>query len=126
MEVTLKKLAKCVFKSGRQALVKEMLDEELNREKILGYVSDAVAYGINFGINKIPQDRIGTMHTSLACARTAVGYLVEVTDPGSEEGSRISPGEAGTMCTALSGLTEGVFTEGTVKALHEKILSKVP
>lgn len=126
MEVTLKKLAKCVFKSGRQALVREMLQEELTREKILGYVGEGIVYGINHGVNAIPQDKRGTLHTAFETAHNATGRLLEVTDPQSENGFEISPRETEVICDDLHCLTSSVFTDEMVAMLHEKIVARVP
>lgn len=126
MEVTLKKLAKCMFKSGRQALVREMLEEELNRGKILEYASAGVVYGINKGINAVPQAKRATLHTALECAHNATGRLIAVTDPASSGGMTVTPDEAGLINHDLGLLTESVFTEETVKLIHKKILEKVP
>lgn len=126
MEVTFKKLAKCVFKSGRQALVREMLEEELNRGKILEYASTGVAYGINKGINAVPQAKRATLHTALECAHNATGRLIAVTDPTSPGGMTVTPDEARLINQDLGLLTENVFTDATVKLIHEKILEKVP
>ena len=126
MEVTFKKLAKCVFKSGRQALVREMLQEELTRDKILGYCSDAVVFGINKGINAIPQDKRGTLHTAFELAHNSTGRLLAVTDPTSEEGFTVSANEAETIKNDISCLTFNVFTDEVVGMIHEKILAKVP
>ena len=126
MEVTLKKLVKCVFKSGRQDLVREMLLEELNRDKIINYVGEGIVYGINHGINAIPQEKRGTLHTAFETAHNATGRLLEVTDPQSENGFEISPRETETICDDLRCITSNVFTDETVAALHEKIIAKVP
>ena len=126
MEVTLKKLVKCVFKSGRQDFVREMLREELTRGKIIGYVGDGIVYGINHGINAIPQAKRATLHTAFETAHNATGRLLEVTDPQSENGFEISPRETDLICDDLHCLTSHVFTDETVAMLHEKIIARVP
>lgn len=126
MEFTFKKLAKCVFRSGRQALVREMLEEGLTRGKILEYAAAGVTYGINKGINAIPQEKRATLHTALECAHNATGRLIAVTDPTSPGGMTVTPDEVRLIGQDLGLLTENVFTEETVKLIHGKILEKVP
>lgn len=126
MKVTITKLAKCVFKSGRQDLVREMLREELTRGKIIGYVGEGIVYGINHGINAIPQAKRANLHTAFETAHNATGRLLEVTDPQSENGFEISPREADLICDDLHCLTSHVFTDETVAMLHERIIARVP
>ena len=126
MEVTFKKLLKCLRRSGRQALVAEMLKEELTREKILGYVSEGVVYGINHGINAIPVEKRGTLHTCLSAAHGACGRLLEVTDPSSDGGETITADESKVVADDIGHLTSHVFTDEIVEVVHAKIIEKVP
>lgn len=125
-KITLKKLAKCVFRSGRQALVREILKEELNRDKVLDYVGQGIAYGINHGINAVPQEKRGTLHTAFMTSHNATGRLLEVTDPQSENGFEISPRETEIIRDDLHCLTGSVFTDETVRMIHEKIIERIP
>lgn len=120
------KVLRCVTKAGRRALVKEILESELTREKIIGYVGQAIAYGINKGINAIPQDRRGTIHTSLELAHNATGRLLEVTNPESEEGFTVSPRETEIITDDLHCLTSNIFSGEVVEVVHAKIIERVP
>jgi len=126
MEITVKKLLKCVTQSGRRALVRELLQSELTRDKIIDYTGDGVTYGINRGVNATPQEKRGTLHTAFQLAHNATGKLLAVTDPTSENGFEVSPRETKVIRDEISCLTENVFTDEVVAMLHEKIVDKVP
>lgn len=126
MKVTLKKLAKCLFRSGRREFVREMIEQELTRDKILGYVNDGVVYGLNRGINAIPEQKRASLHTSLSMANHATTRLLEVTDPESEGGFLVSARESDIISGEIACLTKTVFTDDTVRRLHEKIIERIP
>lgn len=126
MKITFGDLLKCVTERGRRELVSRILKVELSRDKILGYVSDAVVYGINHGINAVPQDRRGSLHQALYTVHCATGRLLEVTDPSSDRGCEVSTGEAEVIRDEIGLLTRNVFTDSVVDALHGKIVKRVP
>lgn len=124
--MNVKDLIGCVTQNGRRKLVKRILEKELNRDKIINYVGEGIVYGINHGINAIPQEKRGTLHTAFETAHNATGRLLEVTDPGSENGFEVSPRETEIICDDLHCLMSNVFTDDVVRRLHAKIISKVP
>lgn len=126
MKVTFNKLVKCIFKSGRQELVRELLEDELSLKKITGYIGESTVYGINHGINAVPQKNRARLHAALMTAHNVTGRLLEVTDPQSENGFEISPRETETICNDLHDITSQVFTDETVAMLHEKIIARIP
>lgn len=126
MKLTLPMILKCLTKSGRRQVVAELLKTELTRDKILDYVGQAIAYGINHGINAVPQDKRGTLHTAFETAHNATGRLLEVTDPQSEEGFTISPRETEVITDDLHCLTSNVFSGEVVEVVHAKIIERIP
>lgn len=127
MEITLKKLVKCVTQNGRRALVRELLEQELTKDALVSGACKAVTKGINDGINKIEdKSKLGTVHTGLTCLHNSVGAVLVATDPTSEEGVKISERETNKIVGDVGTSVCAIVDDEAVGKLREYIVAKVP
>jgi len=127
MKLTAKKLIKCVTQSGRRALVRELLEEELTKDALVSGACKAATKGINEGVNKIEdKSKLGTVHTGLTCLHNSVGAVLAATDPTSEDGVKISERETQKIVGDVGTSVCAIVDDEAVSKLREYIVSKVP
>lgn len=126
MNITLKKLAKCVFKSGRQELVREMLKTEFTPEKVCLIAADGIATFSNKGMSKLTESQKGTLHTGCMKAHEVTGKMLEITAYDGEGGHDITESEAKQLGETMHNAVGTILTEDRMNAIIELVVSKVP
>lgn len=126
MEITLKKLAKCVFRSGRQEFVREMLKSEFTPEKICSMSAEGIATFSNKGMSRLTESQKGTLHTGCRSAHEVTGKMLEITAYDGDGGHNITDGEAKQLGETIRNAVGTLLTDERLNAVIEMVVSKVP
>lgn len=126
MKITVKKLAKCVFRSGRQALVDEVLREQLTADAVATLATHGAVDFIRTGSKRLTESQKSTMHTRFMSAHDVTGKLLEITSPDSDGGHDITPGEEAQLVQSVSAATGGIVTDDVLAKVRAAIVAKVP